>query len=84
MVMLSESIVVGPIMEKNVNYIPELVQLACKYESRVEIIFNNKCVNVKSIMGIMALSFSGGENITVHADGADEDEAINAIKEFLS
>ena len=81
--MLSENVVVGPIMEKNANYIPELVQIACKYESRVEIAFNNKCVNVKSIMGIMALSFSGGENVTVQADGADEVDAVKTIKEFL-
>ena len=32
--MVSENIVVGPIMEKNANYIPELVQIACKFESK--------------------------------------------------
>lgn len=47
--MVSENIVVGSIMEKNVNYIPELVQIACKFDSRIEILFDNKRVNVRSI-----------------------------------
>ena len=81
--MLSENVVVGPIMEKNANYIPELVQIACKFDSRIEILFDNKRVNVKSIMGIMALYFSGGESITIQADGADEVDAVKAINEFL-
>lgn len=45
---------------------------------------DDKQVNAKSIMGMMSLTFSGGEEFTVIADGADEKEAILGVEKFLA
>ncbi|MCR4807538.1 MAG: HPr family phosphocarrier protein [Lachnospiraceae bacterium] len=60
-----------------------LVQVASRYESSIYIETGDKKVNAKSIMGMMTLILSAGDSITVSADGKDEDEAIQAISEYL-
>ena len=62
-----------------------LVQVASQYESSVYIQTGaNKRVNAKSIMGMMSLGLNAGEKVTVEADGADEESAINHIEKYLS
>lgn len=60
-----------------------LVQTASKFASNIKIEVNNKSVNAKSIMGIIALGVLDGEDITIIAEGKDEEDAIKEISEFL-
>ena len=60
-----------------------LVQEASQYSSTVYIEVADKQVNAKSIMGMMSLRLTPGEEITVVANGADEEEAANGIETFL-
>ena len=52
-----------------------LVQEASQYASKVYIQVDNKKINAKSIMGMMTLGLAPGEEVTVAADGADEEAA---------
>lgn len=61
-----------------------LVQTASKFSSTVKIGVEEKLVNGKSIMGIIALGDIEGKEITVIVDGNDESQAINEIYELLS
>ena len=61
-----------------------LVQVASQYESKIYVETGTKRVNAKSIMGMMTLGISVGEEITVTADGADEETAIAEIERYLS
>ena len=61
-----------------------LVQVASKHESSVYIESAGKKVNAKSIMGMMSLGLDSGAEITVVADGKDEEEAVLSIEKFLS
>ena len=61
-----------------------LVQTATKFESDIELEYNSKKVNLKSIMGVMSLGVGKGAEVTIYADGKDEAEAIEAISETLS
>ncbi len=63
--------------------VAELVQLASKYESIVHIEAQSKKVNAKSIMGMMTLNLTSGEEITVIADGSDEEMAVADMEKFL-
>lgn len=60
-----------------------LVQVASKYESRIYLESTGKKVNAKSIMGMMSLGLDNGEQVTVTAEGTDEDEAVSAIENYL-
>ncbi|MDO4474485.1 MAG: HPr family phosphocarrier protein [Eubacteriales bacterium] len=61
-----------------------LVQEANQYASSVYIEVDNKRINAKSIMGMMSLSLGNGAEITVVAEGADEEAAINGVENFLT
>ena len=61
-----------------------LVQVASQFESTVYLNADSKKVNAKSIMGMMSLGLASGEEITVSADGKDEEAAIEGIEKFLS
>lgn len=60
-----------------------LVQTASKFSSDVTLTYNDKSVNLKSIMGVMSLGVGQNADVTVAADGADEEDALNAIAETM-
>ncbi|MDO4295516.1 MAG: HPr family phosphocarrier protein [bacterium] len=60
-----------------------LVQVASQYESKIYVECGSKRVNAKSIMGMMTLGLSAGEQVTIEAVGADEDAAIRDIENYL-
>ena len=62
----------------------DLVQIASQYNSAVYIQSEDKKINAKSIMGMMSLGVKIGEEITVVADGDDEQKAIDSLSEYLS
>ena len=60
-----------------------LVQTACKYECLIEMEHGTKCVNAKSMMGVLSLGMMSGENLVCRADGEREDEAIAEIESLI-
>lgn len=60
-----------------------LVQTASKFSSDVLIVKEDKEVNAKSIMGIMALGAGQGTELTIKISGADEEQALAAILELF-
>ena len=60
-----------------------LVQEASQYSSSVYIEVDQKQVNAKSIMGIMAFNPSDGMSVDIVTEGADEEAALDAIEKFL-
>ena len=61
-----------------------LVQVASQYDCSIYVEADNKKVNAKSIMGMMTLGLAPGEEVTVIADGVDEEAAIQSIEQYLS
>ena len=60
-----------------------LVQVASQYESSIYVEIQEKKVNAKSIMGMMSLKLQKGEDVTIIADGQDEDAAVSGVATFL-
>ena len=60
-----------------------LVQVASRFECHIDVEYNKKKVNAKSIMGMMSLGLSQGQDVVVYADGADESAAIDDIEKCL-
>lgn len=60
------------------------VQVASQFDSSIYVEYENKKVNAKSIMGMMALGLNTGEKVKVSAEGNDEEAAISKIEEYLS
>lgn len=60
-----------------------LVQEASQYASRIYIQMGEKKINAKSIMGMMSLNLSEGEQVTVLTEGEDEEKAAEGIRSFF-
>lgn len=59
------------------------VQVASQYESKIYLEVDDKRINAKSIMGMMSLALSPGDELLVSCDGTDELSAIEGIADFL-
>lgn len=81
--MLKEKIVVADVVKKYENPIGELVQVACRFSSDINLLSEGRRINAKSIMGIMAISPCEGMEVDIEANGQDENEAVAAMSSFL-
>ena len=59
------------------------VQTAGKYEAEIQVSIEEKRINAKSIMGIMAFNPSKGMTVNIVTEGDDEHEALQAMEKFL-
>lgn len=62
----------------------KLVKLAGGFESAIDIEKDGKRVNGKSIMGVMMLAASCGSIVTLHVEGPDEKEAMEALQTLIN
>jgi phosphocarrier protein HPr len=60
------------------------VQTAGKFTSNIWIKTGEKKVNAKSIMGLISLAVSSGTEITIIADGEDEELAVKEIVDLVT
>ncbi len=61
----------------------KLSHLANKFSSEVFLIYKGDKVNAKSLLGILTLAASVGNEITIQTNGKDEDKAIDTIIELF-
>jgi len=62
----------------------KLTQLAGQFKSEIWITRNERRVNAKSIMGVMMLAANKGSTIRLEIDGADENEAMQALAALIT
>lgn len=62
----------------------EMVKAASKFKCDITISRDDLEVNGKSIMGVMMLAAEYGATITLKANGADADEALDALAALVA
>jgi phosphocarrier protein len=62
----------------------KLTQTAGRFQSEIWLSRNGKRVNAKSIMGVMMLAASKGSVIGIEAEGADEGDAMQALRALIA
>lgn len=60
-----------------------LVQAASRFDAEILLVYNEKKVNLKSIMGVMSVGVGKDADITIIADGNDEVEALKSLEETM-
>ena len=65
---------------KQVTY---FVQKANEFKSSIWLESENRRMNAKSLLGIMSLGIVTGAVVTLSADGADAEDAVNALETML-
>ena len=61
----------------------QLVQTAKGFERNVTLVKEGTEYNAKSLMKLLQAGFSQGDSITVQCDGADEEQALAAIVDYI-
>ncbi|MCL6452693.1 MAG: HPr family phosphocarrier protein [Alicyclobacillus sp.] len=56
-----------------------LVREAGQFQSQLTLTKNGKSVDLKSILGVMSLAVSKGDEVTIRAEGVDEAEAVERL-----
>jgi phosphotransferase system HPr (HPr) family protein len=83
-VMIEKTVVVSMMGEAEERPVAVLVQVASQYDSKIYLVTGDKKINAKSIMGMMSMNFANGSEITIAADGQDEETAVNALADYLT
>lgn len=59
------------------------VQTALKFKSNLTMDKGGKKANIKSIMGVLSLGVSKGTEVTISAEGIDEEAAVQALVDLI-
>ena len=62
----------------------EIVKVSAKFQSEVTLVKDGMEVNGKSIMGVMMLAAECGSSLTLRAEGADADAALDALATLIA
>ena len=60
------------------------IQKANEFRSTMMVEKAERKVNAKSLLGVLSLGITKGTNITILAEGSDEQEAVMALVELVS
>ncbi|HMQ71889.1 MAG TPA: HPr family phosphocarrier protein [Rubrivivax sp.] len=61
----------------------KLTKLAGSFACEVHMTRNGRRINAKSIMGVMMLAAGQGSEVEIETDGADEQQAMAALRELI-
>lgn len=81
---MKKTIVVKSTVGLHASLAAKVVQAASKYAVDINLIYNDKVIDVKSILGLMSLAIPAGENVVIEANGDQAEAAINDIATLLS
>jgi len=81
---MEKKIVIKSTVGLHASLAAKVVQTASKYDVDIKLLYNDKVVDVKSILGLISLAIPSGENVTLIAKGKDSEIAINEIEKILS
>lgn len=60
-----------------------LVSSVTSFKADVQLIYKDKSVNLKSIMGVMAQAIPSGAVVKISANGIDEEEVIKNVTDVM-
>lgn len=81
--MIKEALTIQSVEDLGARVTAEIVQAANEYDSQIFIEMGTKKINAKSIMGMMSLQLSNGDELVVSAEGNDEKEAVSRMKNLF-
>lgn len=59
------------------------IQKANDFASSIWIESNDRRMNAKSLLGVLSMAIANGTEVTLSAEGPDEEEAVKTLSEML-
>jgi phosphocarrier protein len=59
------------------------VQKANEFTSSIWVEVEERKINAKSLLGVLSMGITKGTNVTLIADGSDEEKAVDSLTEML-
>ncbi|KAB8132164.1 HPr family phosphocarrier protein [Gracilibacillus oryzae] len=81
--MVEKNVVIGVDPGLQARPAAQFVQKANSYSSEIFIEKDQKRINAKSIMGLMSLALTKGNEIRLIIDGPDDQEALDDLANFV-
>ena len=85
--MKERAVVIGHRLGLHARAAAQLVQLSAKFRSSIILIRDGEQpaeADARSILSILLLAAGHGSTLNVRTDGADEDEALDKVCEYLA
>ncbi len=82
--MLEEKLIIVNKLGLHARAATKLVRLASQFKSDIQVKRKQNEVNAKSIMGVMLLAASKGNEIELIVDGVDEVTALAQLKDLIN
>ena len=82
--MVSKEIVVQNQVGLHARPATFFIQKANEYNSSIWIAKDERKVNAKSLLGVLSLGITRGTAVTLTADGADEESALEALESLIA
>lgn len=60
------------------------IQKANEYKSNIWVEKDDRRVNAKSLLGVLSLGITKGLNITIGAEGSDEEQAVSELSDLIT
>lgn len=80
---MEKTIIVKSTAGLHASLASKVVQTASKYDVDIKLIYGDKIVDAKSILGLMSLAVPNGTNVKLIAEGNDAEQAIAEIQKIL-
>lgn len=81
--MITETVTIVNRLGLHARAATRLVNRASEFDSSIWLDRDQRSVNAKSIMGVLTLAAATGTELTVKAEGPDEDAALAAVTELI-
>ncbi len=81
--MIQSSITISNRLGLHARASAKLTKLAGSFACDIHLSRNGRRVNAKSIMGVMMLAAGLGASVDIETDGADEQQAMQALRELI-
>lgn len=82
--MTSQDVLIVNVLGLHARAAARFVQMACRFQSRIDVSRDNRTANGKSILGLLTLVGRQGTHLTITAEGPDEAEAVKALVRLIA
>lgn len=80
---MEKEIIIKSTVGLHASLAAKLVQMASKYDADVKLIYHDKVVDAKSVLGLISLAIPCGENVKLISTGKDAEKALKEIQKIL-